>query len=85
MADPGDMIRLEAPARDDIAIFIENLPYDRMCAVEIIKEKVGNKYKSVDDKQVGVRYITRQKYCNIIFKAEELLNLKLKCATITKF
>lgn len=67
----GDLIRLQAPARDDIAVFIERLSFGRMCAVEIIKERAHKKYKSVDNKQKGVRYLTKQKHCIVMLTSAE--------------
>ena len=72
----GDMVILQAPARDDVAIFIDRLPYDRMCVVEIIKEKNGKKYKSVDAKEKGVRYLTKQKYCTLLLTKGELSEIR---------
>lgn len=66
----GDLVLIDAPPRLDYGLFIERLPFDRMAAVELIKERGSKGYVAPDTK--GIRYLTSQKNLKVILTAQEL-------------
>lgn len=65
-----DLVLVEAQGQICYGRFVERLPTDRLCSIEILKEKVGDEFKS--PKQPGIKLITKQKFVTVIFKAGEL-------------
>lgn len=68
---PGDLVQISAPASDLIGVFISYLPFDRMCLVEVLKEKNGDVYKKLESKDRGLNYLTKLKYCTVILTQKE--------------
>ena len=69
--DLGDFVLIDGAGRLDYAIFVDDLPFDNMCKVKIVKEKSGKKYKTPDKKTSGI-HITKKKYLVLILNADEL-------------
>lgn len=65
---PGTIVMVNAPARQDVGIFKEHLPYHRMARVEIIREWNG---KGWVDPDKPYDYITRLKYCKQLMSRGE--------------
>lgn len=70
MMNAGDLVLVEAQGQVCYGKFVERLATDRLCSIEILKEKEGDEFKS--PKQSGIKLITKQKFVTVIFKAGEL-------------
>lgn len=65
----GDLVFIDHPPRQDYGIFVRHLPFDRMCEVEIVKEKKGGKLKAPDQK--GIILIVPAKILLVVLTLKE--------------